>query len=366
MFTGIWFLSTFTLLVSLYPGSSNPVISRMVTEFIKACPYVDLCNSETTTSALENYFPDDLNPNEGLPCCSKCSCDRGCEDYECCPDNRNFSMTQQEFEFVKFSLEECLYPQFRVYHPQKYNFARSYRFISRCPPSYENEVIREKCSQDYSDFDLKDNVGYMLPVTSIATQTSYKNYYCWLCHGDSHGDVVSWKPAILCRFGQGFVGSVTEISSLVESNDKCNLVFLLPDNLPSHILVQSCLKVIDRCNVTGQWLTYDRFLEEACLSYTSVYNSTYKNVHCFYCNGYGPNDVDTRCPESSTNSGLPSFIALLDFNNLDAGENEDDKGYDFNQNCPDNSRYDIQSVSKFFLYFYHFMYHFVQILRHWS
>ncbi|KAH3755333.1 hypothetical protein DPMN_190024 [Dreissena polymorpha] len=68
--------------------------------------------------------------------------------------------------------------------------------------------------------------------------------------------------------------------------------------------------------MTGKWRDYDRFTEMACLSYTSLYNDKYKNVHCFMCNGHIEFEVKETCEFEKTVSAAPTFLpftVVLDF-----------------------------------------------------
>ncbi|XP_053406331.1 uncharacterized protein LOC123565486 [Mercenaria mercenaria] len=98
--------------------------------------------------------------------------------------------------------------------------------------------------------------------------------------------------------------------------------------------VKPCSGVIDRCNVTGNWYQYDYALETACMSYTSEYKG-FKNIHCFLCNGNTLTNEDSICERESGEHGDTSFVALLDFYDLDGTSSKSKV-----TKCSSGSKYD--------------------------
>jgi len=322
-----------------YQGSGDAAISGMVVDFQEMCPYVDLCYSNRT----QNVTYGSRLHFEYQPCCSPCKCEDDCDSYECCPDKLESAMTYQEFDSVMNSLVDCVYPQFRAYHSDKFNSPRPYRYISRCPTGYTNVTTKEKCMRTISEFDFREPLNYIVPITSVSLHVNYMNYYCWLCNGDLDDTLEPWEPAMVCEVGytRGMLRSAEEIRELVDKDKHCNLMFIAPSNMSAYI--KPCLKLISQCNETGLWSTYDRSLEEACLSYTSAYNTSYKNVHCFLCNGHDRTDNEELCKSPDVKATRPSFVALLDFNNLE----QDSTGANRNSNCQPQEHYDQLTVSYF-------------------
>lgn len=326
-------------------------VPRVVAEFRSLCPQTDMCYSTvnvTSSDSRDTYSNDWYGAPGGavfIPCCGSCDCHSNC-GWTCCPDYLQHLISGTEFELARNSVFKCLYPQFRPYNYEKYNAIRAYTFVVQCPVGYSDESIRSKCLRDFWEFDFSEKASYMLPLTSLSRNMTFKNYYCWLCHKskeDITENVVQWKAELTCDYGQAFIKSVTDIPTVLYSDPHCNLFFRKPD-LP--FIMEPCTPLVDRCNRTGQWKNYDLYLEQACLSYTSVYNSTYKNVHCFLCNGNSEQDIEEMCEQGESQSTPHSFLALLDFNKLDGATADTDTEEKADLiSCSYNARYDRLTVS---------------------
>lgn len=327
-----------------FPGENDSTISRIVSEFKEMCPYTNLCYSSSNLT-----FNNEFGFGTGvlhLPCCYSCYCEDEC-NFECCPDKLVSAMTESTFLERKHTVLECIYPQFRPFDTEKYNALRSFTFVSRCPFGYTDLEVKSKCERDYVDFDFSDfsdKPSHILPLSSPKRQKTFKNYYCWLCDGELDHNVLPWNGALMCKIGYAFVKSFEEIPMVVESDDDCNLMFEVPDGLS--FSPETCSILVSRCNETGLWKTYDRFLEEACLSYLSPYDSVYRNVHCYLCNQNDKSEMQDLCEYDNTQTSPHSFIALLDFNNLDA-PNSDQTNGKTNESitCDSNEKCDVLSVS---------------------
>ena len=340
-----------------YPRSDDVVLSQIVQDYGNMCPNIDLChvrNDSATTnetySSLDTSTTGNTRSNDyysggfgfSMPCCSPCSCEDNC-GFNCCPDMLEVAMTKQEFESAKYPHLDCVYPQLRTYSTGKYNAPKAYRFISGCPVSYTNDNVKDKCVKHFWEFDFNDPLQHLLPRTSIVSEINYKNYFCWLCNAEIDEDIVlPWDPVLQCSgsYVGDFIKTTEDVVKIAMLNKYCNLIFNVPDTLS--LSESKCSHQINQCNETGLWSTYDRFLEEACLSYTAPYHEMYKNVHCFLCNGNDRIDVKEEC-DSPTQSGRPSFIALLDFNDLET--HNDKGGVSLTSTCPDQARFDTISVS---------------------
>ena len=150
----------------------------------------------------------------------------------------------------------------------------------------------------------------------------FKNVFCAQCHGYSKAtEIVPWEINIQCvqdatMIPTESITSLDDLSAMLNKYEECNILFARPRGFDTNL--PTCEYGIDRCNITGRWAIYDELLERACLSYTSIYNYNYKNVHCALCNGLERSDVQTMCkglkPGSIT---VNSYAVLLDFRNAE-------------------------------------------------
>ncbi|KAH3738247.1 hypothetical protein DPMN_044877 [Dreissena polymorpha] len=295
-----------------YPGENDSFISALVEEYRSLCPYTDTCYFEANHMNFSQYSIATKS------CCEECFCSDSCGNA-CCPDRLNARLSEDELS------RRCVYPQFRDFSWFSSNAESSYIMISRCPSEYQDvNGTRMKCERDYHDFDFNDSFEMILPRSSLHSKilpgsyfnytVTYKNGHCALCHGAAHAFIL-WRPMIACLnpLPDFVFNNPKYISRFIESDPECNVIFEFPKEY--NVDPVPCLLRIDKCNMTGNWRDYDPYVEEACLSYESVYNDEYKNVHCFMCNGYEKAEIDDTC---SWDSGiLPptpfSYTALLFF-----------------------------------------------------
>ncbi|KAH3837388.1 hypothetical protein DPMN_110776 [Dreissena polymorpha] len=300
-----------------YPGENDTFISALVEEYRSLCPYTDTCYFEANHMNLSQYSIATYS------CCKACFCSDSCGNA-CCPDRLNARLSEDEFARIKH--EKCVYPQFRQFDWTSSNAESSYIMVSRCPSEYHDvNGTRMKCEKDYHDFDFNDSFEMFLPRSSLHSKilsgsylnytVTYKNGHCAVCHGAAQAFIL-WRPmqACLSPFDFGFVfNNPKNISRFVKSKPNCNVIFEFPKEY--NVDPASCVLMIDKCNMTGNWRGYDPNVEEACLSYESVYKGEYKNVHCFMCNGYEKAEIDDYCywPDSKVPSEPVSYTALLFF-----------------------------------------------------
>lgn len=92
-----------------------------------------------------------------------CSCETECEDYNvCCLDHyrTNYDVVKSQYECQYFSNAPFDY--------------RGFFAIAVCPDDYDNEIMKEKCSQGTTPEEIT-------PVVQNNSKI-FKNKYCALCH----------------------------------------------------------------------------------------------------------------------------------------------------------------------------------------
>ncbi|XP_045166357.2 uncharacterized protein LOC123529859 [Mercenaria mercenaria] len=286
--------------------SLDDVIRRRIGQFIEHCPETSTC------SQYAKGLPEGVHRSYNhKPCCQACKCSDDC-GFNCCPD-RSEKLETEEALHNASRIERCIDSQHRRYDSFKHN-GLSYRMVSECPYNYRDTDIQIKCRREYSDISFDVPLRYILPVFDNLTNLNYKNIYCAQCHNvelkrlefASLNYECSESPRF--TFNEGLT-YIRDLSANLDSNggDHCNILFT------PYKRSECNRNFIDRCNLTGQWLIYDRETEASCLSYTSVYTDTFKNIHCFICNGFKETDIEYSCQIDYTSTVEEYFITIIDF-----------------------------------------------------
>ncbi|XP_045156460.2 uncharacterized protein LOC123522974 [Mercenaria mercenaria] len=288
--------------------SRDFILKKSVEDYEAFCPYTDLC-----------YHPARKNitraGNGTHACCHSCNCDVSC-GTACCPDKPERFLNETEILKLKSAPEQCVYAQLRPFSSNKLNGV-PFNMIGNCPVDYTNEYINGKCSREYHEFNFgQEDTQTLMPLSSNTMNITFKNYYCAICHNVVNTNLQFWNTEIVCANKKKLLlSNISEILLKLSEEPWCQVIFE-PSFTTQRYDVKRCSGVIDRCNVTGSWYQYDYALETACMSYTSEYKG-FKNIHCFLCNGNTLKDEDGICEPNSKHQIDISFLALLDFYDLD-------------------------------------------------
>lgn len=286
----------------------DDVLHRRLEDYLKYCPYTTTCDTNTT----QLYF-------DQVPCCMNCKCDTEC-GLNCCPE-RSVRLESEEDMYNAKELIQCVDAQNRLYDNNSIN-GQSFEMVSKCPFSYSDNDIATRCAREYSDVIFNVPLKYILPAYDKVTDLIYKNVFCAKCHNVSESTLQFASTSFRCLTKVPNITYIRDLTPNSNFDDDCNILFMVPEtkqaiNWTSKICDR---KFISHCNVTGLWDMYDRYLEEACLTYSSVYHN-FRNVHCFLCNGFNESEIEKICEMSSIdytysdwgNSDSFSFIAVLDW-----------------------------------------------------
>jgi hypothetical protein len=343
--------------------SDEDIIKIRMHEFSKLCPYTDTCY--TNVSSQEELMFLGMNG-----CCDACRCDPQC-GLDCCPD----MYLKNKKDLSKTKEVQCVDAQYRPYSVAVVN-GHSFEMISRCPSTFKDDKIAAKCAREYHDVPFDESFGLFLPVLDHLSGLIYKNSFCASCHFVNSSYLSHGPVKYLCNH---FSRNITYIRDFItipdtENEDGCNLVFDIPEGTDGYPWISKICNrnLVDRCNVTGRWLSYNRNMEEACLSYRSIYDGLFRNVHCFLCNGFDTNEVKQTCQYSDyyqigDGDTSYSFLSLLNWNKV-----EDEKEYleDIKHNQGSNDKclrdkifdplkvnqiYHINHLCFLYLYFYFFI-----------
>lgn len=211
-----------------------------------------------------------------------CSCDRLCSEFgTCCVDS--------PFRSVKPSRIRPSCRNVNLNHNRS-----SYFMVDRCANDGNHESTFEKlCDEEWSG---EDDLMKLVPVTSLLTSMTYKNYFCFRCHETTTNDFSYWSIRLTTRSSPNMQPGLNHIRY---NNDKkswtinysnlsipVNLMFRIPPDIWS--LPVECLPgIISDCS--PNW--HDSSIRDKCQDYTGIVIVRkkrkilkYKNTHCALCN----------------------------------------------------------------------------------
>ena len=235
--------------------------------------------------------------------------------------------------------------------------------MTTCPPDWKDSDTRNRC--EHLDSSYRDPL-LDAPLTSLSTNTTYKNWYCAYCHGDlDAANTVIWDASFSC-YGSYLPTSLSHetiaehlsfnpltsewnlnislatsdmksgmstpgyIQRRIDNNNqeihsKCYLTFTIPAmELPTR-----------RCNqyeirsCSDSWK--DAEVKAQCEAYTARLCSgpmTYRNRYCLLCNHL---DVPETCYYvygAAYPAAIPSLTVLVDWRRLKRGACASSEIYD--------------------------------------
>ncbi|CAG2243745.1 unnamed protein product [Mytilus edulis] len=297
---------------------------RILEKQLLYCPMVPLCNNLTR----QDSYPNGTSPDVGS-CCFPCSCQKnGILNNEQCP-NADVMLSAHR--------KTCIYPQYLTQGRTKIISKHSYYMISTCAPNFYTVSIIQKCTADQRKLDSFD-ISLYIPVSINSSNLLFKNKYCAICNNHTTNEMIPWSANLTCIFKPfDTISFSRSIMKEIAQSDDCNILFQ-SWNMTSE--PETCdWGRYTVCNQTGSWKVYDKFIEDACNSYTSVYRAKYRNIFCFLCNsnetlymGCDYWDLYDRIKEIPT----ATFASLISFR-------EEDQRNTY-QDCSDNEIFDSYEV----------------------
>ena len=182
-----------------------------------------------------------------------------------------------------------------------------------------NDINTKRCtSPDFTAF-----LDYLVPVSVLKTNITYKNRYCSYCNGvKESNELLNWDIEFICN------GSLTLTDDkLYDKLKKLNCsLFFAP---PADVSVEECEVPeysIAECNATGWWPYYETAIEKACHAFIDPFNRTYQNYFCYVCN------TDQPVPRKHWNcltelqpweEVMPPFVALINLEAVKEWQNDE-------------------------------------------
>ncbi|GFT10585.1 uncharacterized protein NPIL_7721 [Nephila pilipes] len=282
------------------------------------------CYPRDTCCALNETIEDDLWGDR------TCECGDHCIRHKtCCIDSKYAGM---EYFGIGHSEEMC----------QKVQTTKIMVFmVSTCSVKWQESSLNEKCIN--TQIGLDDPL-LVVPVTSLISRTTYKNFFCAWCNDDADSTIL-WDLELKLPPGAGSSSIAIEASesklqklkyngetnswevlllnseTMEEEFQKVKLKFSVPVGLRK-IVKQCHPRMVSDCKPSF----INSILYYKCLAYyspikvleeTSQVPVVYRNVHCALCNGVSVKSSNVSCPVKSIGKKQKhpwSFSMLLDVN----------------------------------------------------
>jgi len=180
------------------------------------CPLEPMCHNltrmHTYAKNVEPYF---------MNCCEGCSCSVASNIHgEQCPN------TDLE---PSSSLKACIRPQYLMYGQTSNNVIHSYYMVVSCSPDFLNhDDVISKCTSEQRDADDWLDLSLFLPVSSVHTNTTYKNRYCAMCNHEKQENITDWKLQVACSTVIPFIKppiNLIELLTMIRQYKTCNIYF---------------------------------------------------------------------------------------------------------------------------------------------
>lgn len=218
------------------------------------------------------------------PACAPCECDDSCVRRSTCCPSKFYRQTDTP-DFIEYhnniSVTEkgtpmsCFEP---LWNPKGIRSKRSYWMIETCPSNIS-------CISPPSK-----NISSSIPVTSLATNQTYRNVQCALCNQEEMASLVEWGKKKFCSLRSALFAK-EDVNSLYQSvfsnNPLCNIGFYPPTFYEDE--VQPCVAYTHevKCNESNtENNVVDDYLIKACQEFHLPYmfnEIIYKNIYCALC-----------------------------------------------------------------------------------
>ncbi|XP_063961894.1 uncharacterized protein LOC129253898 [Lytechinus pictus] len=260
-----------------------------------------------------------------------CHCDEHCTFFDdCCPKfindhpidcSRYWNLQPSPFDLYDRSFFSC--EEVKIGEQD----TRAYVLISKCPSTWKDREIRERCEVPYRVLHstLED-----IPL-SFESTVSFRNVYCVICNGLDPQTLTPWHVDFICP--EDFVTDLQvnpQPFGDILNNSNCWPFVKYPANATNGPAVRTCFKTKSQENHTELCKTsFDPELQYACETLTAPIlldgngNPRFKNPACYACSvgpypdqrAMCPNamDLDGSIGEGSDAPNLTPISVLFDF-----------------------------------------------------
>ena len=224
------------------------------------CPNMNFCH-RNATQQLE-YLDDKQGP-----CCTPCSCDDECVEFEnCCPD--------KDITHIQKSPINCKDNEVKRSESSRSQSQFQFRVIDKCPIGERNATLNKKCSGE-NRTELYDYIW----VSNNESGRIFQNHYCARCHGDDQTEM--WNVKTRCK--HTFPFSIQSFADMLLNDPYCDIINVMPDHLASVTWNYFCF---DYGQSKCEKYSTNQTIVDACVKYVLPLitdGHVFRNIFCFLC-----------------------------------------------------------------------------------
>jgi len=233
-----------------------------------------------------------------------CFCDSACKNYgDCCNGSKlNHSDYYECIDFLSPTIKEKI-PQFNPL------------FIwmrTECLPIYIGSRSDIEC-RNLNKQTFLNNPLLFIPVTSLQTNITYRNYYCAYCNNDANFDIQFWEYKAFCHgngsiFDKIILNKEEQVNYYIHNlTQNCPKTIIYPRTRGSSepsVFIRPCKKSLPPKCPFGTSTDLDRncSLSSTSYRYDLILNVTYPNPYCAECNKKPTSEI--TCSDPTVRSGI--------------------------------------------------------------
>lgn len=178
------------------------------------------CLTRDTCTSSSSMSPSIYNNGSFIES-RNCFCDSVCEQYgDCCYPTQLPSHKYECVDYLLPTLRNAILPSKKSLVWMR----------TECLPIYTGSQVDIQC-KNLNNQIFNDNPILFIPVTSVQTNITYRNYYCAYCNNDANENIQFWEYKPWCH------GSGNDYDYLTLNSDQQVQYYI-------HNLTKNCLKTI--------------------------------------------------------------------------------------------------------------------------
>ena len=263
----------------------------------------EFCSMRDTCSNSSHFSP--LIYNDEIFIQSRnCFCDSSCRQYDdCCDQSRNAH--SHFYQCVDF-LSPTMINRTSNFHPL------SIWMREQCLHNYQGSPLDLQCRNVHRETFL-DNPSLFIPVTSVHTKITYRNYFCAHCNHEVNDQLVFWQLKVFCRTNgsQLDLKDIEQMDYYIQNLTRnCLKTIHYPHiqgtNEPS-VFIRPCKKTLPAICPSGTSIDLARNCSSSSpkYRYDLLTKQIYPNPYCVQC--MNRNNHSISCLDPIRSSAIPSM-----------------------------------------------------------
>lgn len=276
------------------------VLFSLVWTDSKFCSMRDSCSNSSSSSP--SIYNDEIFIQS-----RNCFCDSSCRQYDDCCD-QSHKTHSHSYQCVDFLSPTMINRTLNI-HPL------SVWMREKCLLNYQGSPWDLRCRNVHQET-FVDNPSLFIPVTSVHTKITYRNYFCAYCNHEANDQLVFWQLKVFCRtngsqFDRIVFKDIEQIDYYIQNLTRnCSKIIRYPyiqgTNEPS-VFIRPCKKTLpaicpsktpidlaQNCSSSGLKYRYDLLTKQI-----------YPNPYCAQC--MNPNNHSISCLDPIRSSAIPSM-----------------------------------------------------------